>query len=117
MSDDKDDPVAPLRILGERVVEAMTVLGLSVENFAVLPNFGGGPHMAQVVVSFDADAISALVGKDEEQSAIDEQFKEFMREEKKAEEAQKLTDAEASLRKLAEELGGADGGILGDDNG
>lgn len=108
------DPMEPIKVLGQRVVEEMTKLGLSVENFAVLPNFGSGPHMAQIVVSFEADAVEELVEKDDETKAMDLEFKEIMKAEKKAEEAEKLVTAEESLRRLAEELEkGTDGGLLG----
>lgn len=108
------DPIEPLKILGQRIIETMTAMGLQVENFAILPNMGDGPHFAQILVSLNPEALGGMVEDDQQRQADDEVLAALEQQMKKDKEKEKEDAATEGLKRLAQELEQGKG-ILGDD--
>ena len=96
-----------IKRLAERLQESCEPLGLTMRNFAVLPNMEGGPDHAQVVFTIRTEDLL----KDEEQVEFDKQFEQMMKDQKLNERDQAFSEMPERLRNLLDRTRG----ILPDD--
>lgn len=92
------DPGESILRLSERLGEEAAKVGLTLRQFAFIPN-SDGPHSVQCLFTTDGEPVA-----DDEQARYDAQFEEMMRN-------QAVSDREDKVRKAKEQLEHG-GGIL-----
>lgn len=103
-----EDPVAPIRALGTKVVEALAALGLTVRQFGLHPSFDGSPDHVQILGTIEIEQLL----KDPEARKIDAEFEALTQGLAEQMKQEALEERRAKALESLRKMEGGNGGFL-----